>query len=410
MAVKLIQVHHEEKYTPPSLRSPSLLTRYRAHSSYMKLLMRIQHLNFRRDRTERDGVRYFSAHPECLSEVVSLPIPTRMALRERVRGDQPDPLPPEPWIFHCLRMVRSEDTLPRACGFVVYRLTYGQTEDEWQSFRRKVEEHIPHWGSGQTGSHALKPSLKLHWRDGESLGLREGDVAAAKKHYLDNCSQDQLPFRSTEFVNGCVFLAIDAPCYASYTGKTYTAATTRIMPGDHGGFLLAVDTKYEPKESDPEKPEYYGQVRILGNLLWGDLYALQYSQAAALKDLWPLALDHPNQVYVGPVVLLQLQEWRRSNRTRGVLVRRVADYAKAKVEGRPWYDSQTKPSPRPQTMVALNASQSPLKACRCCIAQWLRRTDQVREVIFFEELVRTPRGQLPDMDTLRRRMEEEGFI
>lgn len=72
-----------------------------------------------------------------------------------------------------------------------------------------------------------------------------------------------------------------------------------------GGFILAVDADFDPEEGlgrAGESPGYEGTLKVRGSLLWDDLAALVATQTQHLSDLWPLALKHPQRVYVGPVV------------------------------------------------------------------------------------------------------------
>jgi hypothetical protein len=83
--------------------------------------------------------------------------------------------------------------------------------------------------------------------------------------------------------------------------------------GDFGGFVTAVEANFDPNnpgEHAEESPGFTGHMRVLGSLVWSDLYALGASQTAYPEDLWPLAMKHPWQVYVGPSVDLQRKMWK----------------------------------------------------------------------------------------------------
>lgn len=271
-------------------------------------------------------------------------------VRELLRGVSV-PLPREPWIDSCLA---SRDKVPAdrkiEYGLMIYRLTYGQSEAEWVEFVQKLEAHMSNWGDGQTDSHLLKPHLKLCWVDGKENEIAEGDVEAAKRlvlaplcAYMNASNESDRHFNKTNEdsdSNGIlqmrsnVFLAIDSASFDSYTTKSYRAATSLVLAGDFSGFVLAVDAGYDPKEGierPDESPGYTGQMRVLGSLVWGDLYALFASQSALLEDLWPLAMDHPNQVYVGPTAPLQVFIWRKQNAARWIILREVVEYAKRKL-------------------------------------------------------------------------------
>jgi hypothetical protein len=84
--------------------------------------------------------------------------------------------------------------------------------------------------------------------------------------------------------------------------------------GDFGGFLTAVEANFDPDnpgEHAEESPGFTGQMRVLGSLIWSDLYALAAAQTAYPEDLWPLAMNHPWQVYVGPYVDVQRKLWKK---------------------------------------------------------------------------------------------------
>ncbi|KAL3477331.1 hypothetical protein BJX99DRAFT_126711 [Aspergillus californicus] len=321
---------------PIVLRSSDYNERQKAYGPHLKTMTRTAQIEALRARHQREDRL---ADPIALTLTARRQIECQNRLRKQIRGDPIEPMPKEPWIMDDLRMMQNNGRRERGYGFVIYRLTYGQTHAQWTAFRRKMEAHVSDWGRGQTGSKALQPHLKLHWRDGKALGIAEGDVQAANKHYLEKYPEDNLLFAPIENINMRAFLAVDAPSYESYMGLTYTAATDHCNDGDFTGFVLAIDPGYDPKEG-PNRPEespgFQGQMRILGSLVWGELYAMLSSQSAILEDIWPLALDHPNQVYVGPVVPTQTEGWRTQNVLRAAMMRGVIDYAKAKIEGKAW--------------------------------------------------------------------------
>ena len=139
---------------------------------------------------------------------------------------------------------------------------------------------------------------------------------------------------STDKIQQSAFLVVDSASYASYTTPLYSAATHLIHPGDSTGFILAIDPDFDPEEGASradESPGYSGQVRILGSLIWGDLLAFLESQSSSLEDIWPQAIDHPNQVYTGPTVPLQIFNWRTQNAARSILLRELTDHTKRKL-------------------------------------------------------------------------------
>lgn len=127
------------------------------------------------------------------------------------------------------------------------------------------------------------------------------------------------------------FLVVDSASFASYTTRSYSPAASRLNPGDFTGFLLAVDPDFDPEEGIPrpdESPGYNGQMRILGSLVWSDLYSLLAAQTSGLEDHWPLASEHPNMVYVGPTVPWQRFIWQKHSEMRWNILRAVIDHLK----------------------------------------------------------------------------------
>ncbi|KAJ5994618.1 hypothetical protein N7451_010342, partial [Penicillium sp. IBT 35674x] len=153
----------------------------------------------------------------------------------------------EPWIASKLYLIESAEEKEDS-GLAIYRLTYGQTDSEWLEFVQKLEAHISDWGMGQM---AVKPS----------------NFIRIIRHRI-----------------------------------LWRPAST-MLSRDFAGFVCAIKL-FDPKEgaSRPEEsPGYPGQMRVVGSLV--------ESQSAGLQELCPLAMHHPNKVYVGPIAPLQLCSW-----------------------------------------------------------------------------------------------------
>jgi hypothetical protein len=131
------------------------------------------------DRREREGhIEYHVADPVEFQRTTEIQLGCQHRARREIRGEPVEPVPKEPWITDVLYRMKTDE---HRVGFVVYRLMYGQTEADWNAFQEKFQAHLSDWGSGQTGSAALKLHLTLHWRDEKELGIPEDDVEAAKK-------------------------------------------------------------------------------------------------------------------------------------------------------------------------------------------------------------------------------------
>ncbi|PKY08655.1 hypothetical protein P168DRAFT_263040 [Aspergillus campestris IBT 28561] len=314
---------------PPELQSPVLTDRQKAYTTRLKQVSRqIIYRRVAEGRSTGSGV----ASPESLCQTGSDQTEAQWLVRLETRGEPLSTMPKEPWIMQELYMTENSPS-HSSRGLAIYKLTYQQSEAEWAAFVKKVEAHVSNWGRGQTGSGQLKGHLKLHWLDGQALNVPEGDVEAAKQQFTSDALAS---FDPNDHVNDRVFLVADHASFASYMGDTYSAATDLLLAGDFTGFVLAVDADYDPEEGcgrPNESPGYHGQMRILGSLVWGDLYGMLSSQSALLEDLWPLVLDHPNQVYVGPTVPRQIHDWRAHNGVRNLLLRQTVEYVLAKMNG-----------------------------------------------------------------------------
>lgn len=121
---------------------------------------------------------------ESYQETAMYQIESQKQVRIETRGAPIEPLPQEPWIAACMSMIQNVTRVKRVenYGLIIYRLTYGQTESEWAAFLQKLEAHISDWGAGQTGSDTIKPHLKLHWRDGQELGIAQDDIDSVKRY------------------------------------------------------------------------------------------------------------------------------------------------------------------------------------------------------------------------------------
>lgn len=124
-------------------------------------------------------------------------------------------------------------------------------------------------------------------------------------------------------------LAIDSASFASYMSNSHDARKSAVLPGDSTGFVLAIDTEFDPEigfDRPDESPDYRGQMRVLGSLVWGDLYAILESQPGGLGDLWPLAMHHPDQIYVGPVIPIQRLNWQAQKEGQWNVVAEAMNY------------------------------------------------------------------------------------
>ena len=112
-----------------------------------------------------------------------------------------------------------------------------------------------------------------------------------------------------------MFLVADDASVASYLTR---APQVSIPGGDVGPFIKAVDALFDPKDAafrSDESPGFDGTLRVLSSLVWDDVGALLLTQTQGLAELWPLVMEHPLEVYVGPVVEAQTEAWRNLGKT-----------------------------------------------------------------------------------------------
>ncbi|KAJ5382571.1 hypothetical protein N7517_000482 [Penicillium concentricum] len=428
---------------PAALHAANLLARSKAYHERLKLLTREA---LSRNAAEFRGLNPTSGqmyHSTSLSQIQG-----QNKLRKEVRGAPLEPVPREPWIAATASNIEFEKKKGKEekYGLAVYRLTYGQTESEWTEFVRKVEAHVSDWGKGQTGSSSIKEHLKLRWLDGKGLGIAEGDVDAAKEWVSFSLSRiPSLILKLTNVIRhfktikegnddwsrleGGAFLVIDSASFASYTTNSYSPANSQLNPGDFTGFLLAIDATFDPKkgiERPDESPGYNGQMRILGSLVWSDLYSLHAAQTFLVEDYWPLASEHPNMVYVGPTVPWQRFIWQNHSEMRWNLIRAVIDHLKRNPEMPPMPPAQTRATPSTATTAASTAAQptpsipsstppaerDPLNAALRAymlteFQRYLRHEGQPRQAAMVDELLRLQPGEEPDGARLRQLVDDE---
>lgn len=127
----------------------------------------------------------------------------------------------------------------------------------------------------------------------------------------------------------------------SYTDEKLRSTFTNdkaLLPGDFQGHVLAVDADFdgsaprnESADANPDEgPHYQGQIRILSNLVWSELYPMLTLQSEQLVNLWPPAREHPMNVYTGPTVPSQVEPWKERNAMKGFMMDSFVEFLKKK--------------------------------------------------------------------------------
>ncbi|KAK3690300.1 hypothetical protein B0T22DRAFT_404771 [Podospora appendiculata] len=200
-------------------------------------------------------------------------------------------------------------------GYVAYRACHEHSGREWERFKSLFEADLGNWGSELAGIESIRERSKIHWLDTKDLGIADDDLEAIKTHFGTFKDAPDFP---PGFLDRKVILVADKASINSYLSPLLES----FPPGDSGGFILAVDPVYDPAEPEPadECPGYEGSLRILTSLLWDDVGAQVVLDVMWLADFSPLAIHHPLNVYVGPVVSVKKNAWTAVDQLRRILM------------------------------------------------------------------------------------------
>ncbi|KAK7937975.1 uncharacterized protein PG986_014843 [Apiospora aurea] len=236
--------------------------------------------------------------PERFGPTMIMQAKAQAGARKELRG-QSITYETEPWMEHVVQK--------SGWGYVVYKTSQATSDAQWSQFTKRFEADTGNWGHGLANITTVHDQSKLHWIDGSDVGKVNPSLDDLKSHFATY-------IESASFPGNCfsdVFLVADEASVASYLN---TAPQANIPRGDIGPFITAVDAFFDP--NDPtfraeESPFFDGTLRVLGSLVWDDVGALLLTQTQGLAELWPLAMEHPLEVYVGPTVQVQTDAWKR---------------------------------------------------------------------------------------------------
>lgn len=133
---------------------------------------------------------------------------------------------------------------------------------------------------------------------------------------------------------------------ASYIDEEYRASFINdkgFLKGDFQGHVLAVDADFDDsvtgsesagdiadEDSQYEVFKYPGRMRILGNLVWGELYPMLMLQSVVLQNFWLQAGTHPRKVYTGPTVPSQVEPWKEQHVLKTLMMNSFVDFLEEK--------------------------------------------------------------------------------
>lgn len=129
----------------------------------------------------------------------------------------------------------------------------------------------------------------------------------------------------------------------SYIDEELRASFTKdkgLLKGDFQGHVLAVDADFDDsatvagdtanEDSQSEVFKYPGRMRILGNLVWSELYPMLMLQSVVLQNFWLQAGAHPTKVYTGPTVPSQVEPWKERNAMKTLMMDSFVEFLKEK--------------------------------------------------------------------------------
>ena len=92
--------------------------------------------------------------------------------------ENPPPMGMEPWV----RQLSSPDV--EKFGFLIYRLSYGESEEEWANTKDMITKRIESGWEGVVGGEGVKGKAVLRWMDGRKVKIEEGDLDGARAYVL----------------------------------------------------------------------------------------------------------------------------------------------------------------------------------------------------------------------------------
>ncbi|KAF1952836.1 hypothetical protein CC80DRAFT_494984 [Byssothecium circinans] len=266
-----------------------------------------------------DDIEGMQRSPERFRAVINESIVKHEEIRKQMRGE-PIVLGREHWItiIHSRTKWSLDHGGPQdqRWGFVAYMLTHTPTDEQWTAFLAKLYADFAQSGEWVQGFDEVKERKDLQWIDGKRSGIPHDDIEAARRHFLRFRNSPSM--RRRNWTQD--FLVIDTESFSSYMNPfppslpaTPPAPGTITVPaqGDFAGFVKVIDTSpYRPHVLAQQAPGYRNELKVLGTLVFDELYPLLASLTLRPRDLWMMACWHPMQVYVGLATASQEKGWR----------------------------------------------------------------------------------------------------
>ncbi|KAK3690497.1 hypothetical protein B0T22DRAFT_481669 [Podospora appendiculata] len=277
--------------------------------------------------------------PEPLIRVYVAALGAHTRARREMRGE-PVEIKEELWVSAVKRALEpvANPDMPvfTKWGFVGYRVSYGRDEGAWDRFLEAFRVDVGGWGEGVAGAGEIKGMGKVKWIDGRECGIAEGDVEGARRHFQTLTEGSGRNLQGLKTIDA--FLVADKAAIDSYLTKADLPGQNLIDPADLGGFVLVADAKFDPAQAarDIESPLFDGTVRVLGSVLFEDLWPQLFLHVNPLKALWPIACSHPLAIYMGPTAEYQVKRWKAFDAVRARLAGKAMEWVST--QGGPGYD------------------------------------------------------------------------
>lgn len=229
---------------------------------------------------------------------------------------------------------KGDDRAAHRWGFVVYRLTYDQTEEEWTAFQEKFQADISRSGKWIAGSDTIMERAGINFIDGREVGIAEGDIEGARRHFKRAFTMTMLPTLGRLWTQD--FFVVDQQSYQSYAEppKEEIRPPPPYGPGfgSNGGHVRLVDAVFDQLPQhviDSTSPGYKGEMKVLSTLIFEEVYPLLATMSLRPYGLWPVARLHGREVYIGTTDASQ-EGWLEFQRIELALTGRFFEHLRSK--------------------------------------------------------------------------------
>ncbi|CAG8981882.1 hypothetical protein HYALB_00013962 [Hymenoscyphus albidus] len=231
----------------------------------------------------------------------------------------------EPWIRTL------SDVQVQNFGFLIYRLSYSETDEEWASKNERIIQEVEKVLEEIVGGECAV----LRWIDGRKVEVEEGDLEGARKHF----NSATIPESPNHIPRGLT----------TRTAIAVTPASLKSFDYDFCPFIHAIDPQYEP-EKGPSQPSsaaegrrteprhvytqgYKESILLPLHIIYTDPYALRSGSSQVpmvnMEEMWAIATKHPWGLYTAPTTGETRREWRQMKELAGFTIK----YAKDSISG-----------------------------------------------------------------------------